>query len=59
MLDCFCNEQHSNDWTNVLSSDGCLAMGEGTSEKILECQVGIEPTTSVTLVTEHPTMALV
>ena len=46
----FCNEPHSNDWTNVLLSDGCFAMGGGTTEKISVCQVGIEPTTSVTLV---------
>ena len=31
-------------------NDGCLVMGEGTIEKISELQVGIEPTTSVTLV---------
>ena len=31
-------------------SDGCLATGEGTAEKISEFQVGIEPTASVTLV---------
>ena len=28
-------------------SDGCLATGEGTTEKIPEFQVGIEPTTFV------------
>ena len=31
-------------------NDGCLAMDEGTSEKISEFQVGIEPPTSVMLV---------
>ena len=28
-------------------NDGCLAMGEGTTEKISEFQVGIKPRTSV------------
>ena len=36
-------------WMNDVN-DGCLVMGEGTIEKISELQVGIEPTTSVTLV---------
>ena len=30
------------------ANDSCLATGEGTAEKILEFQVGIEATTSVT-----------
>ena len=35
-------------WMN----DGCLATGEGTTEKISEFQVGIKPTTSVMPVTK-------
>ena len=34
-------------WMNDVV-DGCLTAGEGTTEKISEFQVGIEPTTSVT-----------
>ena len=32
---------------NDIFNDGCLAMGEGTTEKISEFQVGIKPRTSV------------
>lgn len=31
-------------------NDGCLAMGEGITEKIFRVQVGIKPTTSVTTI---------
>ena len=34
-------------WMNDVV-DGCLTAGEGTTEKISEFQVGIQPTTSVT-----------
>ena len=39
------HQMHS--WMNNVS-DGCLAMGEGTIEKISEFKVGIEPKTDVT-----------